>query len=66
MVQNVEDKHLGLFKTIKLQTSATQQVRDVIIAVIACEKQEWFDKKAADRAVKITISYRKQSDWKKK
>ncbi len=66
MVQNVEDKHLGPFKTIELQASATQQVRDVIIANIAYEKQEWLDKRAADRAVGITTSYRKQPNWKKK
>ena len=40
MVQNVENKHLGPFKTIELQASTTQQVRDVIIANIAREKQE--------------------------
>ncbi len=40
MVQNVEDKYLGLFKTIELQASATQQVGDVIIADIAREKQK--------------------------
>ncbi len=66
MVQNVEDKHLSPFKTVKLQASATQQVRDVIIADIAHEKQEWLDKKAANRAVGIITSYRKQFDWKKK
>ncbi len=66
IVQNIEDKHLGPFKTVELQASATQQVRDVIIANIARENTEMLDKRAADRAVGITTSYRKQPDWNKK
>ncbi len=66
MVQNIEDKYLGPFETVELQASATQQVRDVIIADIAHEKQEWLDKRAADRAVGIRTLYRKQLNWKKK
>lgn len=59
MVQNIKDKYLGLFKTIKLWAGAIQQVKDVIIANIAYEKQEWFGKKEADRAMRIKTSYRK-------
>ena len=40
MVQNIKDKHLSLFKTAELQASATQQVRDMIIANIVREKQK--------------------------
>ncbi len=40
MVQNVEEKYLDPFKTVKLQASATQQVRNVIITDIAHEKKE--------------------------
>ncbi len=38
----------------------------MIIANIACEKQEWLNKRAADRAVGIITSYKKQPNWKKK
>ncbi|MCJ1349512.1 hypothetical protein MMC31_007753, partial [Peltigera leucophlebia] len=66
MVQDVENKSLGLFKTIELQASAIEKVRGEIIANIARKKQEWLDKRAADRAVGIITSYKKQPDWKKK
>ena len=36
MVQNVENKYLGLFKTVKLQASTNQQIKDMIIANIVC------------------------------
>ncbi len=66
IVQNIVDKYLGPLKIVKSQASTTKQVRDMIIADITCEKQEWLNKRVADQAVGITTSYRKQPDWKKK
>lgn len=45
IVQNIENKYLSLFKTIKLQASAILKVRELIIANIVCEKQKQLDKK---------------------
>lgn len=59
MVQNIKNKYPGLFKTIKLWAGAIQQVKDMIIADIAYEKQEWFGKKEVDRVIGIKTSYRK-------
>lgn len=59
MIENVKDKYLGQFKIIQLWASITEQVKDEIITNIACEKQEWLDKRAADYVVKITTSYKK-------
>lgn len=40
-------------------------MRDEIITNIAHKKQKWLNKRAADRAIEITTSYRRQLDWKK-
>lgn len=66
IVQNIENKSLGPFKTIELQASAIEEVKEGIIANIARKKQEWLNKKAVDQVVRITTSYRKQSNQKKK
>lgn len=65
MVQNIKNKYLRLFKTVKLQVSTTQQVRDEIITNITRKKQELLDKKAANLAVGIITLYKKQLDQKK-
>ena len=38
MVENIEDKYLGLFKIIQFWASTIEQVRDKIISNIAWEK----------------------------
>lgn len=48
MVQNIQDKHLDLFKIIELLVSAIQKVRDVIIADIMHEKEKYLDIKVLD------------------
>lgn len=58
IVQDVENKSLSLFKTVEFQASAIEKVRKGIIDNIMYKKQEWLDKRAADRAVRITTSYK--------
>lgn len=66
IVQDIENKFLGLFKTLVLQVSIIEEVKEGIITNIICGKQEQLDKRPANRVISIITSYKKKLNQKKK
>lgn len=56
IVQDIENKSLDLFKTIKLQANNIKEVKEEIIINIIYKKQEWLNNRIADRVVGLTTS----------
>lgn len=65
MIQQVEEANLDPFKITEIRSIADQALESEVSAAVEQERQDWLGRRKQDRIQKITVTYKRQPDWKK-